>query len=109
MAAADMEFAAPAGKSSMVMAIWRSGGVAARESAVLHAMQEANTANSQVSNGFMMAVLPAGTFWERGKPGSVSDLSQKCKALYLELVSFWWMELFAVSFWGERERGVCVR
>jgi hypothetical protein len=48
----------------MVMAIWCSGGVAARESAVLHAIQKAYTANRQVSSGFMKAVLPPGTFLE---------------------------------------------
>ena len=57
MAAADMEFAAPAGKSSMVMATWRSGVFAAGESKTPRVMQKARMANRQVSNGFIRSIL----------------------------------------------------
>ena len=57
MDAADMEFAAAAGKSSMVMATWRSGGTSDRDDAFPRAMEKANIMHRNANTGFIGAVL----------------------------------------------------
>jgi hypothetical protein len=62
IAAADMEFAAPAGKSSIVMATCRSGAGVVPEIRTSLAMNKAQTTKGNVRAGFMEAILRVGAF-----------------------------------------------
>jgi hypothetical protein len=52
-----MELAAAAGKSSMVMATWRSGGASDRDDAFPRAMEKANITPKNADIGFTVTVL----------------------------------------------------
>jgi hypothetical protein len=66
MAAADMVFAAAEGKSSMVMATWRSGGTSARDAEFPVAMEKANIKHRNARTGFMESVFLSAIFARRG-------------------------------------------